>query len=112
VAAVLESPRRQQARWRWWIALVLQWGTLQSPRDFGFYRSRWTCGTMVALLAENYGVRAPAGRRSGGGCTRKTWSGADPGPCWAPGTPMPFTGKVVKVTDGDTIHVLLDSETH
>ena len=26
--------------------------------------------------------------------------------------PMPFTGKVVKVTDGDTIHVLLDKETH
>src|SRR5260370_34094926 len=25
---------------------------------------------------------------------------------------MPFTGKVVKVTDGDTIHVLLDKETH
>ncbi len=23
---------------------------------------------------------------------------------------MPFTGKVVKVTDGDTIHVLLDKE--
>jgi micrococcal nuclease len=26
--------------------------------------------------------------------------------------PKPFTGKVVKVTDGDTIHVLLDKETH
>jgi endonuclease YncB( thermonuclease family) len=26
--------------------------------------------------------------------------------------PKPFTGKVVKVTDGDTVHVLLDRETH
>ena len=51
LAAVLQAPRRQQS-WRpWWIALILRWVTLQSPRDFGFYRSRWTCGTIVALLA-------------------------------------------------------------
>jgi len=29
---------------------------LRSPRDFGFYRSRWTCSTIVVLLDENYGV--------------------------------------------------------
>src|SRR5947207_2877932 len=34
------------------------------------------------------------------------------GPALADDPPMPFTGKVVKVTDGDTIHVLLDKETH
>jgi endonuclease YncB( thermonuclease family) len=33
-------------------------------------------------------------------------------PILAADPPMPFTGKVVKVTDGDTVHVLLDSETH
>ena len=33
-------------------------------------------------------------------------------PVLADDPPMPFTGKVVKVTDGDTIHVLLDKETH
>jgi endonuclease YncB( thermonuclease family) len=33
-------------------------------------------------------------------------------PVVADDPPMPFAGKVVKVTDGDTIHVLLDKETH
>jgi micrococcal nuclease len=33
-------------------------------------------------------------------------------PAVADDPPMPFMGKVVKVTDGDTIHVLLDRETH
>src|SRR5437763_16196441 len=33
-------------------------------------------------------------------------------PAVADDPPMPFTGKVVKVTDGDTIHVLLDREMH
>ncbi len=33
-------------------------------------------------------------------------------PAHADDPPMQFTGKVVKVTDGDTIHVLLDKETH
>jgi endonuclease YncB( thermonuclease family) len=33
-------------------------------------------------------------------------------PAVAGDPPMPFTGKAAKVTDGDTIHVLLDKETH
>jgi endonuclease YncB( thermonuclease family) len=33
-------------------------------------------------------------------------------PILATDPPMPFSGKVVKVTDGDTIHVLPDRETH
>ena len=33
-------------------------------------------------------------------------------PALADDPPMPFTGEVVKVTDGDTIHVLLDKEMH
>lgn len=55
VQAVLESARPRR-RWHWWISLVIHWVTLQSPRDFGFYRSRWTCATLVTLLAEDYGV--------------------------------------------------------
>lgn len=31
--------------------------SVKSPQDFGFYRSRWTCGTVVALLKEDFGVR-------------------------------------------------------
>jgi transposase len=55
LAAVLEPKR--PPRWQaWWLALVLQWVTLQSPRDFGFYRSRWTCATVVVLLGEHCDV--------------------------------------------------------
>ena len=57
LTAVLQPTRSQRPRWRWWGVLVIQWVTLQSPRDFGFYRSRWTCGTVVALLREDHGVR-------------------------------------------------------
>jgi transposase len=57
VAAVLESARPRRRAWSWWAVMVIQWVTLRSPRDFAFYRSRWTCGTIVTLLAEDYGVR-------------------------------------------------------
>ena len=57
LTAVLESARPRRARWQWWAMLVIQWVTLRSPREFGFYRSRWTCGTIVVLLHENYGVQ-------------------------------------------------------
>jgi transposase len=57
LTAVLESARPRRARWHWLMGLVVQWVTVKSPRDFGFYRSRWTCGTVVALLAEDYDVQ-------------------------------------------------------
>lgn len=57
LTAVLEPPRSRRLRWEWWIVLAIHWVTLQSPRAFGFYRSRWTCGTVVALLREDHGVR-------------------------------------------------------
>jgi len=41
----------------WWIGLVLHWVTMLTPRDFGFYRSRWTCATVVLLLQEDHGIR-------------------------------------------------------
>jgi transposase len=52
--AVLGTPRRWPRAW--WLALVLQWVTGHSPRDFGFLRSRWTCATVVVLLAAEHGV--------------------------------------------------------
>jgi len=56
MAAVLEPTRPRRRRWPWLMALVIHWVTLKSPRDFGFYRSRWTCDTVVALLVEDHGV--------------------------------------------------------
>src|SRR5262245_55094762 len=57
ITAVLESARPGRKAGSWWAVMVIQWVTLRSPRDFAFYRSRWTCGTIVTLLAEDYGVR-------------------------------------------------------
>jgi transposase len=54
--AVLGSARRR-AVGAWWIAMILRWVTVQSPQDYGFYRSRWTCETVVTLLTADYGIR-------------------------------------------------------
>jgi putative transposase len=39
-----------------WIALVVEWVTESVPRDFGFLRSRWSCGTLALLIRESHGV--------------------------------------------------------
>ena len=33
-----------------WAALVVRWLLKRTPRDFGFFRSRWCCGIVVILL--------------------------------------------------------------
>lgn len=56
--AVLQDARPRRWRWSlWWMALVVRWVTLQTPRDFGFVRSRWTCATVAVLLQEEQHVR-------------------------------------------------------
>jgi putative transposase len=57
--AVVDAPgRRRASRFSFfWISLVIRWVTTLSPTDFGFYRSRWTCGTVVLLLKEDYSLR-------------------------------------------------------
>jgi transposase len=60
LAAVLESPHRRPARSSWWVALVVGWVTAQSPRDFGFYRSRWSCGTVAVLLRQDQRITISA----------------------------------------------------
>jgi transposase len=44
----------------WWVALVVQWVTSRTPRDFGFFRSRWSCAVIVLLLKEDYQVSTSA----------------------------------------------------
>jgi transposase len=58
LAAVIGGPgRRRPSRLSMlWIGLVLRWVTTRTPTDFGFVRSRWTCGTVVMLLRVDYGV--------------------------------------------------------
>lgn len=56
--AVIHAPgRRRSSRFgAFWIALVLRWVTTTTPRDFGFVRSRWTCGTVVWMLRHDHGL--------------------------------------------------------
>jgi transposase len=42
------------------LALVLEWVQHCSPRDFGFLRSRWCCGTLVLLLIETTTLQVSA----------------------------------------------------
>jgi transposase len=59
LGAVLDAPPRSRpSRFAaFWIALVFRWVTTLTPRDFGFYRSRWCCSTLVLLLQEDYGLQ-------------------------------------------------------
>jgi putative transposase len=42
------------------LTLVLEWVQHCSPRDFGFLRSRWCCGTLVLLLVETTAAQVSA----------------------------------------------------
>jgi putative transposase len=56
--AVLQPATPRRSRWnQFWVRLVIGWVTMRMPGDFGFFRSRWTCGTVVVLLQEDHGVR-------------------------------------------------------
>jgi putative transposase len=39
-----------------WVAAVVEWVTETVPRDFGFLRSRWSCGTLATLIRERHDV--------------------------------------------------------
>src|SRR3954451_5912314 len=62
-----------------WVALLVTWVTTQTPGDFGFPRSRWSCALLALLLRGSGKASPPAGRRSAAGSTAATSSTADPG---------------------------------
>lgn len=55
----------------WRVAIVVRWVIQKTPRDFGFLRSHWSCGTLVLLLWEQHRInisaetvrRSPAGEQ-------------------------------------------------
>ena len=59
LAAVIDAAgRRSRSRLSMlWIGVIFRWVTTQTPIDYGFVRSRWTCGTVVMLLKEDFGVQ-------------------------------------------------------
>ncbi|HKB41468.1 MAG TPA: IS630 family transposase [Gemmataceae bacterium] len=49
--ALAGRPPGRRPRFSWhWAGVVVRWVTEHSPRDFGFLRSRWTCGLAALLL--------------------------------------------------------------
>jgi transposase len=40
----------------WWL-VVARWLATRTPRDFGFFRSRWSCALVALLLWERRGLR-------------------------------------------------------
>ena len=58
-----------------WQVVVAGWLLHQTPRDFGYFRSRWTCELFAELLREAARDPASAEKPSVGACT--TW--ASPG---------------------------------
>ncbi|SRR6266545_709100 len=46
-----------------WVAVVVTWVTTQTPRAFGFLRSRWCCAVVALLLWQRHSQQPP-GKRS------------------------------------------------
>ena len=40
-----------------WLALIEEWVLTRTPRDFGYFRSRWSCDTLAEVLAWETGLR-------------------------------------------------------
>jgi transposase len=61
IDALLGRRRGRRSAWtNWWAVLVTGWVLHMTPRDFGFYRSRWTCATLAIVIEERHGVRVSA----------------------------------------------------
>ena len=61
-----------------WLIAVVGWLLQGTPRDFGFFRARWSCGLLAPLLWESMACGS-APRRSGAGCAGWSSFGAAPG---------------------------------
>lgn len=40
-----------------WAVLLVSWIKTRTPRDFGYFRSRWCCGTLALVLYRVHGVK-------------------------------------------------------
>ncbi|MGB8683595.1 MAG: IS630 family transposase [Candidatus Binatus sp.] len=56
VDSVLKTERRE-ASVPYWLIVVMRWLVSFTPRDFGFFRSRWSCELLALLLHEREGIR-------------------------------------------------------
>jgi transposase len=59
VAAIVEEDAWEPAT-PCWLLCILHWLTACTPRDFGFFRSRWSCEALAHVLAWERGIRLSA----------------------------------------------------
>ena len=58
LAGLLDQPRGAPVRLdRRWRQVVVEWVTTQTPRAFGFFRSRWCCALLALLLQRQHQLR-------------------------------------------------------
>jgi transposase len=55
LARVLQTERRETSV-PYWLIVVMRWLLSFKPRDFGFFRSRWSCELLALLLREREGM--------------------------------------------------------
>jgi transposase len=56
VARVLQTERRETSV-AYWLIVVMRWLLSFTPRDFGFFRSRWSCELLALMLRERENIR-------------------------------------------------------
>jgi putative transposase len=60
VDALLRESRGRRSALLGWMLVVVLWIKSHSPRTFGYYRSRWSCATIVLALKARHGVKVSA----------------------------------------------------
>jgi transposase len=56
MARVLQAERRETLV-AYWLIVVMRWLLSFTPRDFGFFRSRWSCELLALMLREREQIR-------------------------------------------------------
>jgi len=57
VSAALGTEPPPVRRVPWWWTRLLVWALKFTPADFGFRRSRWSCGSLAVALRQTLGIR-------------------------------------------------------
>jgi transposase len=56
VDALLQEKRGRQPVFLGWMLVVVLWIKSHTPRTFGYFRSRWSCATIVLALQARHGI--------------------------------------------------------
>jgi transposase len=60
VDALVDETRGRRCSWYGWGFVVMLWLKNHTPQNFGYFRTRWTCSTVVLLLQARLNVKVSA----------------------------------------------------